>query len=185
VGPACILVSQAAAGESCAHRRYNDVPYHNAVHAADVVSRVCALVNVDGIFPKASLRTKDENVTLLSLILAAAVHDYLHPGTNNAFQVATDSLLSREFNEQHVLENMSAKMALELLRDPQFDFAAAMGGSAKKKLFSNIISLVLATDMSRHYEILHSFKAKARNLSTEFVIMHRSCIQHATVCRLQ
>mmetsp|Transcript_19451 Transcript_19451/g.46427 ORF Transcript_19451/g.46427 Transcript_19451/m.46427 type:complete len:81 (+) Transcript_19451:2613-2855(+) len=80
---------------------------------------------------------------------------------------------------------MSAKMALELLRDPQFDFAAAMGGSAKKKLFSNIISLVLATDMSRHYEILHSFKAKARNLSTEFVIMHRSCIQHATVCRLQ
>jgi len=137
---------------------YNDVPYHNSTHAADVVSRTCAILHSDKLFTDLTVRA--DNILLLSAILAAVVHDFKHPGLSNNFQVATNSEISMEFNEQHVLENMSLNRALTSLRTEEFNFMRSMSKADQKDIYSTVIKLVLATDMSRHFEIVAAFKSK-------------------------
>ena len=61
---------------------YQDVPYHNRVHAADVVQTLNSLIGM-----------ADESMTfqkedLFLLLIASVIHDVKHPGRNNAFQVS-------------------------------------------------------------------------------------------------
>jgi len=59
--------------------------YHNRIHAADVVQAVHALL---------THRMLHDSVTPLdrfSILIAACVHDFKHPGVNNAFLIATGS----------------------------------------------------------------------------------------------
>ena len=119
--------------------RYNNLPYHNAIHAADVLTRVSAIIHADNICDPND--TKD-SLLLLSVILAAIVHDYNHPGLTNAFQIAIDSAISREFNEQMILENVSLHRSLAAMRQDRFNFLPAMSVGGKRELCSNIIKLV-------------------------------------------
>jgi len=103
---------------------------------------------------------------LLSLVLAAIVHDYRHPGLSNAFQIAADSDIAREFNEQHVLEMDSLNKSLNALRSGTFNIFQTFSKETLRNLCSEIINLVLATDMSRHFELLSAFKSKFASHST-------------------
>ena len=58
-----------------------DNPYHNRAHAADVTMRMYSLL-MHGIDIQ-EMKSQDSCQLLLSCILAAAVHDYIHPGSNN------------------------------------------------------------------------------------------------------
>ena len=61
------------------YRREN--PYHNRAHAADVTMRMYSLlIHSIGI---QAMQKQDLCQLLLSCILAAAGHDYMHPGSNN------------------------------------------------------------------------------------------------------
>ena len=119
--------------------RYNDVPYHNSTHAADVLSRVSAIIQADGILMDGS---PDSNSLLLATLLAAIVHDYRHPGLSNAFQVTADSELSQEFNEQHVLEMHSLKQSLGVLRSGSFNVFVNPSKRRIRDLCSDVITLV-------------------------------------------
>ena len=59
-----------------------DNPYHNRAHAADVAMRMYSLL-IHGIDVSHGMNNQDSCQLLLSCILAAAVHDYMHPGSNN------------------------------------------------------------------------------------------------------
>eukprot|EP00238_Polyblepharides_amylifera_P006140 CAMPEP_0196576136 /NCGR_PEP_ID=MMETSP1081-20130531/5478_1 /TAXON_ID=36882 /ORGANISM="Pyramimonas amylifera, Strain CCMP720" /LENGTH=888 /DNA_ID=CAMNT_0041894667 /DNA_START=359 /DNA_END=3025 /DNA_ORIENTATION=+ len=132
-------------------------PYHNNTHAADVTQRF------------ATLLTKSEligdvfgEMEVLAGVLAAVIHDVHHPGTTNNYQVQLTSSVARQFNDQHVLENQSLCLGLELLepgKDTDF-MEKSLSRSQKHTLRSNIIALVLATDMQEHFNILSAFKAK-------------------------
>jgi len=61
------------------YRREN--PYHNRVHAADVTMRMYSLLR-HGINLFA-MEKEDSGQLLLTCIIATAVHDYMHPGSNN------------------------------------------------------------------------------------------------------
>jgi len=137
---------------------YKDVPYHNAFHAADVVSRTCAILQRDRILTNSD--SSSDKLLLLSAVVAAVVHDYQHPGLSNGFLVATSSDISAEFNEQNVLENMSLSRALAALKKDKFNFLRNLPRRDQKTVHSNVIKIVLATDMSRHFEVLAAFKSK-------------------------
>lgn len=49
-------------------------PYHNAVHAADVVQSLCCILLDDGLAQQLTA------LQLLATVLAAACHDVAHPG---------------------------------------------------------------------------------------------------------
>ena len=65
---------------------YQNVPYHNRVHAADVVQTLNSLI----FMADESMTFEKEDLFLL--LIASVIHDVKHPGRNNAFQVSTGHL---------------------------------------------------------------------------------------------
>eukprot|EP00873_Tetraselmis_striata_P013584 jgi/Tetstr1/433848/TSEL_023032.t2 len=138
--------------------RYNKTnPYHNSWHAADVVQRCSAIV--------ANLPLDSNKATylcILGAVIAAAGHDVDHPGLDNKYVVRKEDPLARRFNDQHVLEHHSTYITLELLRDPRCNFLE--GSRVKGQLWSQlkniIINMILATDMSRHFDLVSKFSAR-------------------------
>ena len=55
-------------------RKYHDNPYHNNIHAADVMQTTHILLN------SASLKQAFQEVEVCTALFAAAVHDVDHPG---------------------------------------------------------------------------------------------------------
>jgi len=132
-------------------------PYHNAMHAADVTHRFAALLK-----SSSALRLGLSEVEILAGLLAAVLHDYLHPGTNNAFQVRNTAAVALMHNDLHVLENHSLMKGLLLVsgRDTATNFLSSLPREQQAQVRDTVISMVLATDMSQHFPILVTFKTK-------------------------
>lgn len=79
---------------------YASNPYHNSLHAADVTQTINYFISQPLLLPY--LRSLD----VFAALMAAAVHDYAHPGVNNAFMVATQHDIAVRYNDAAVLENM-------------------------------------------------------------------------------
>jgi len=94
------------------------------------------------------------------VVLAAAVHDYGHPGTNNAYAVKTGQLYAKIYNDQAVYENSALYQALTLTDNPELDYAARFSEDTKRLLRVTVIDLVLSTDMSRHFDMVTMVKSK-------------------------
>lgn len=115
-------------------------PYHNNIHAADVLSRLASIIRAEGFFTDGSVASK---CYLLTAVIAAAVHDYAHPGLSNDYEVAFDTPVSRRYNEQAVLEHQSVYFALELLRnDERLNFMSHLAQPLQRTIISRIIQLV-------------------------------------------
>lgn len=68
----------------------------------------------------------------LAAILAACMHDAMHPGVDNNFVIKQQQALARRFNDQHVLEMNSLSTCLYAIHDqPQFNFlqGSTIGGT--------------------------------------------------------
>jgi len=135
---------------------YHNVPYHNRTHAADVVCRVAAMLDAEGF---ADDGTMVGRIRFLAVLLAAVVHDYDHPGTDNHYQVQSNTMLSRHFNQQSVLENSSLFHTLEMLRDKPTAALASLKDN-QEAVIALVIKLVLATDMASHFNIVTNFRTK-------------------------
>jgi hypothetical protein len=133
---------------SAIEQGYNDIPYHNRVHAADVVQNTYFFMTRD------SIRNKLSKVDLFAALVGAAIHDFNHPGTNNQFQVAASTDLALEYNDQSVLENMHCARAFQLLRKEGYNIFAGMQPKVRQEVRAAIITMVLSTDMKYHFEML-------------------------------
>jgi hypothetical protein len=80
--------------------RYQNVPYHNSIHGADVVHGTFWIVEHGG------LGHMIEPIHKLALMISACAHDMEHPGTSNNFQVETKSEIALRYNDISVLEQM-------------------------------------------------------------------------------
>jgi len=132
--------------------------YHNAWHAADVVQRV-AVIMAGMDLP---MRSFNNQVIYLAAILGAAIHDAAHPGLDNKYMIRNDSELARRFNDQHVLENHSINLCLEMMREDGINFVEGSKLQPRRswhKFKTRLINVVLATDMANHFDILSKFKS--------------------------
>jgi hypothetical protein len=55
--------------------------YHNRAHAADVTMRMYSLLRT--CFDLSDMPNQAAGSLLLTCVLAAAIHDFMHPGSNN------------------------------------------------------------------------------------------------------
>ena len=55
--------------------------YHNRVHAADVTMQLYSLLRNS--FELQAMSLQEASRLLLTCVLAAAIHDFMHPGSNN------------------------------------------------------------------------------------------------------
>ncbi|GAB5363072.1 hypothetical protein AAMO2058_000852200 [Amorphochlora amoebiformis] len=151
-----------------AEAAYLDNPYHNALHGADVCQASAHFLSaVSDRFPSAKNPVTNHplgltSLELLAFLLAGLVHDIGHPGSNNAFQIATGSELAVFYNDRSVLESFHAAEAFSILRKTRFNFLNKLPQSQFQALRHIVIELILATDLEHHREVIHQFELKCK-----------------------
>ena len=123
---------------SILERAYLPNPYHSSTHAADVSQTINSLMVATGMAGarqgSGSLTTpRLERVEVMALLLAGAMHDVAHPGTNNAFQVNAGADIAMRYNDHAVLENFHCATGFRLMasspgvrtRKPPFSLSSA------------------------------------------------------------
>lgn len=123
---------------------YLDVPYHNKLHGADVMQSTYHF------FSLTSVRSKLNPFTVMSGLVAAAVHDVKHPGLNNSYLAAEKTDLATVYNDKSILENMHVSHAFFLMKRPGLDFTSHLTAVQKQKFRKLMIDAVLGTDMALH-----------------------------------
>lgn len=129
---------------------YNETPYHNRIHAADVLQRFYAIIKTvsDDVF------SPEQKLTC---IIAAAVHDYAHAGVTNAFLVKTKHKLARRYNDVSPWENHHVATAWDVLMTTEANFLENLDEVSVDQIRQDVIALVLATDMTRHLKWMKRF----------------------------
>ncbi|XP_054381906.1 cGMP-inhibited 3',5'-cyclic phosphodiesterase 3B isoform X2 [Pongo pygmaeus] len=184
---------------------YRDIPYHNRIHATDVLHAVWYLTTrpVPGLqqihngcgtgnetdsdgrinhgriayISSKSCSVPDESygclssnipaLELMALYVAAAMHDYDHPGRTNAFLVATNAPQAVLYNDRSVLENHHAASAWNLyLSRPEYNFLLHLDHVEFKRFRFLVIEAILATDLKKHFDFLAEFNAKANDVNS-------------------
>ncbi|XP_051791001.1 cAMP-specific 3',5'-cyclic phosphodiesterase 4D-like isoform X2 [Erpetoichthys calabaricus] len=129
-----------------------DVAYHNNMHAADVVQSTHVLLST----PRAEAVFTDLEV--MAAIFASAIHDVDHPGVSNQFLINTNSELALMYNDASVLENHHLAVGFKLLQEENCDIFANLTKKQRLSLRKMVIDMVLATDMSKHMNLLADLK---------------------------
>lgn len=129
-------------------------PYHNNIHAADVVHGIhCIMMR--------GLAKHLSDLEVFAAVVAAIVHDVEHPGNSNTFEVNTSSRLALLYNDQAVLENHHLATAFAIMHenDENSMIQPIKAEPDRYKSFRNlIVQMVLATDLARHFDIVNKFK---------------------------
>ncbi|KAJ3020338.1 cAMP-specific 3',5'-cyclic phosphodiesterase 4D [Thoreauomyces humboldtii] len=97
---------------------------------------------------------------VLAFYIAAAIHDYDHPGVNNHFLIATSDPRALLYNDKSVLENHHCASAFKVMRRKGCDFAGGLARKEYRGLREGIVEMVLATDLAQHFSLLAMFKKK-------------------------
>uniref|UniRef100_A0A674EQ53 Phosphodiesterase n=1 Tax=Salmo trutta TaxID=8032 RepID=A0A674EQ53_SALTR len=183
---------------------YRDIPYHNRIHATDVLHAVWYLTTqaVPGLPNLLTDHSSDSDsdsgllapshpshightgfllskmsavmeegygclsglipsLELMALYVAAAMHDYDHPGRTNAFLVATSAPQAVLYNDRSVLENHHAASAWNLFMSrPEYNFLCNLEHVEFKRFRFLVIEAILATDLKKHFDFLAEFNAK-------------------------
>ena len=118
-------------------------PYHNAVHAANVVRTLYCILNAaqaDAFSPAMEF----------AALLAAVMHDVGHPGRSNGFMVKRRKF-SFVINEGDVNEQVSAMIMKIMLSMPELDiFQTKVHGEHLRTAILNLcIELILITSFAR------------------------------------
>ncbi|KAH8402395.1 hypothetical protein KR009_011824 [Drosophila setifemur] len=128
--------------------------YHNSTHAADVMQATGAFIT--------QLTNKDmlvmDRMEEATALIAAAAHDVDHPGRSSAFLCNSNDSLAVLYNDLTVLENHHAAITFKLtLGDDKINIFKNLDKETYKSARSTIIDMILATEMTRHFEHLAKF----------------------------
>ncbi|XP_008579121.1 PREDICTED: cAMP-specific 3',5'-cyclic phosphodiesterase 4C-like, partial [Galeopterus variegatus] len=131
---------------------HTDVAYHNSLHAADVAQSTHVLLATP------ALEAVFTDLEVLAAIFASAIHDVDHPGVSNQFLINTNSELALMYNDASVLENHHLAVGFKLLQGENCDIFQNLSAKQRLSLRRMVIDMVLATDMSKHMNLLADLK---------------------------
>ncbi|XP_045409804.1 cAMP-specific 3',5'-cyclic phosphodiesterase 4C isoform X4 [Lemur catta] len=129
-----------------------DVAYHNSLHAADVAQSTHVLLATP------ALEAVFTDLEILAAVFASAIHDVDHPGVSNQFLINTNSELALMYNDASVLENHHLAVGFKLLQAENCDIFRNLTKRQWQSLRKMVIDMVLATDMSKHMNLLADLK---------------------------
>ncbi|XP_053536572.1 high affinity cGMP-specific 3',5'-cyclic phosphodiesterase 9A isoform X1 [Ictalurus punctatus] len=138
----------------CIHDNYRNNPFHNFRHCFCVTQMMYSMIYL------CNLQEKFTQVDILILMTAAVCHDLDHPGYNNTYQINARTELAVRYNDISPLENHHCAVAFQIFSQPDCNIFSNFDAEAFKQIRQGTITLILATDMARHGEILDSFKQK-------------------------
>lgn len=92
--------------------------------------------------------------------LSALLHDVAHPGVNNNFLIGIKHQKAIRYNDNSVLEHHHCAIAFKLLLDPKNDIFELLSEAQYWNVRQIIIKMILATDISKHFELIGAFKGR-------------------------
>nr|XP_026490797.1 high affinity cAMP-specific and IBMX-insensitive 3',5'-cyclic phosphodiesterase 8 isoform X2 [Vanessa tameamea] len=126
--------------------------YHNSTHAADVLQAVAFFME------KERLKMLLEPLEAAAALISAAAHDIDHPGTSSAFLCNSRHSLAILYNDVSVLESHHAALTFKLtLNDDRVNIFKNLDRDTYKSVRHNVIDMILATEMTKHFEHLAKF----------------------------
>uniref|UniRef100_A0A9L0JYK4 Phosphodiesterase n=1 Tax=Equus asinus TaxID=9793 RepID=A0A9L0JYK4_EQUAS len=155
-------------------------PYHNQIHAADVTQTVHCFLLRTGMVHCLS------EIEILAIIFAAAIHDYEHTGTTNSFHIQTKSECAILYNDRSVLENHHISSVFRMMQDDEMNIFINLTKDEFVELRALVIEMVLATDMSCHFQQVKSMKTALQQLEridkskALSLLLHAADISHPT-----
>ena len=126
--------------------------YHNNVHAADVAQTVHYILFQTGLMNWLT------DLEIFAALLAAIIHDFEHTGTTNSFHVMSGTETALLYNDRAVLENHHVSAAFRLMREEDCNILVNLTREEFREFRSLVIDMVLATDMSCHFQQIKSAK---------------------------
>mmetsp|Transcript_91363 Transcript_91363/g.258048 ORF Transcript_91363/g.258048 Transcript_91363/m.258048 type:complete len:892 (-) Transcript_91363:132-2807(-) len=139
------------------HNRYEENPnsFHNEAHA----SIVCHSTHWLAVRGRAWAGTPPwERV---ATDVAALAHDVGHFGRNNMFCVNTGHEMAQRYNDRSVLENLHAATCFQLMEAPDRNILRDCSQERRRSFRDHVIDLILATDMTSHFDFLGRFRIRA------------------------
>lgn len=127
-------------------------PYHNNLHAADVAQTVHYILCQIGMMHWMS------DLEIFATLLAALIHDFEHTGTTNNFHVMSGSDKAMLYNDRAVLENHHISAAFRVINEDDCNVLGNLSKEEYRELRTLVIDMVLATDMSYHFQQLKNMK---------------------------
>ncbi|XP_042144853.1 high affinity cAMP-specific and IBMX-insensitive 3',5'-cyclic phosphodiesterase 8B [Ixodes scapularis] len=131
---------------------YLENPYHNSTHAGDVMQATAYFL--------LKLRKKDifDPLDEAICLISAVVHDIDHPGKSSPFLCNSDNELAILYNDRSVLESHHAAFAFKLtLSDEKVNIFQNLEREVYRTVRLSVIDMVLATEMTKHFEHLSKF----------------------------
>uniref|UniRef100_A0A5F9DQC0 Phosphodiesterase n=1 Tax=Oryctolagus cuniculus TaxID=9986 RepID=A0A5F9DQC0_RABIT len=174
--PVSCLIAFAEALE-VGYSKYKN-PYHNLVHAADVTQTVHYIMLHTGIMHWLN------ELEILAMVFAAAIHDYEHTGTTNNFHIQTRSDVAILYNDRSVLENHHVSAAYRLMQEEEMNILINLSKDDWRDLRNLVIEMVLSTDMSGHFQQIKNIRSSLQQpegidrAKTMSLILHAADISH-------
>ncbi|XP_038616340.1 high affinity cGMP-specific 3',5'-cyclic phosphodiesterase 9A isoform X1 [Tachyglossus aculeatus] len=141
----------------CIHDNYRNNPFHNFRHCFCVTQMMYSMISL------CHLQEKFSQMDILILMTASICHDLDHPGYNNTYQINARTELAVRYNDISPLENHHCAVAFQIIAQPECNIFCHIKPDEFKQIRQGMITLILATDMARHAEILDTFKEKLEN----------------------
>merc|ERR1711971_749006 len=139
----------------------NGNPYHNNMHACDVLQTTHYFISQTG------LANWMSDLEIFTSLMAAIIHDFDHTGTTNNFHINSGSGLATLYNDRAVLENHHVSAFFRLIKEHDCNIFANMQKTDFRDFRNLIIDMVLHTDMSQHFSQLKAMKTMIQQNSGE------------------
>lgn len=136
------------------------IPYHNDLHAADVLQTCHFIINSDSIKKELDLTSLD----ICGLFIASIVHDFKHPGLNNTYHMNKRTPIANRYNDLSILEQMHISSAFKVLSHPNSNIFCDLSVEEYRIIRKRMVECVLGTDMAKHAKALNNLRKKVDHL---------------------
>ena len=126
----------------------NDVPFHNYMHITDVVHGTAYFLSQE------KLKALATPLDFYTMILSAAMHDFDHPGYNNAYLCTTRNHLAILYNDDSVLESFHVASSWRIMLMDELDPFAGLSAEDYAEARQTAVTTILGTDMKFHFDHL-------------------------------
>jgi hypothetical protein len=157
--------------------QYNNVPYHTATHAADVLHATHFILSQCGAARALSA------LAIFTVLVSAMIHDAGHDGLNNAFHqnALTDRALA--FNDQSVQENYHCTTILSnIAKNNHLNILASLTPDQAKEARRLLVLMTLGTDMKHHFKHVQELTATIEEHGSDLTIWEASSAACDQLC---
>ena len=135
-------------------KMYNNNPYHNIIHACDVLQTTHVILKEGDFLSKTILNRED----VFAILIAAMIHDIKHPGVSNNYLISSYNKLALKYNNISPLENMHLYEGIKLIN--KLCLFETINEYKKEIIKKRMIQMILGTDGTQHEKVINAVKCK-------------------------